>query len=539
MVGWSLSCLKSPQTAVNPPCVWTGNQRCETAVEFLCWEKFRLMCTIPTDPPGESALRQEWSLISALSKIYEGDALILMNRAGEVVFWSVGAQRIFGYSAEEMIGSAFSRIVPEELHCREDEILQELPAGKPRHYEGARLAKDGRRLHVSVTVTAVMDSDGSLTHLLRCERQGAAATQEEHAIARLAAIVESSDDAIVSKNLDGIVTSWNHAAQRLFGYSPEEMIGHSILRIVPSDLYSEEAEILRKIRAGMRIDHYETRRVTKNGELVEVSITISPLRDGQGNIVGSSKIARSISERRKMERHLLETEKLAAAGRMAANVAHQINNPLDTVMNLVYLARVNLSAGNKARPYLIHAESEVERISKLSRQALGHYRDRGEAAEVHLGPLLEDVLKVYQAKLLASHIAVDCTFSDQRPLMASSEELMQVFTNLVINAMEAMPLGGVLRIETREVGDEGVEVLLIDRGTGISEENLERIFEPFFTTKGSRGTGLGLWVARQLLAFCEGRISIESSTKGVAAGTTVTVFFPYRRQVTDSGQRAD
>jgi PAS domain S-box-containing protein len=489
------------------------------------------MCTIPADPPGENVPELEWNLFSALSRLYGEDALILTDQEGAVVSWSEGARRIFGYSAEEMIGTAFYRVVPEELHSHERGILRELAPGKPRRYEGARLKKDGGRLQVSSAVSAIVDSDGLRIRVLRCEREAVAAKEEEHALSRLAAIVESSNDAIVSKNLDGIVTSWNQAAFHLFGYRPEEMIGEPILKIIPPNLHSEEAEILRKIRTGERIEHYETKRVRKDGELVDVSLTISPVRDRHGKIVGSSKIARNLSEQRKMERHLLETEQFAAAGRMVANVAHQINNPLETVMNLVYLARVNLPASNRARPYLIHAESELERISRLTRQALGHFRDRDDTAEIHVGALLEEVLRVHQSKLLATGIAVDCTFSDQRPLVASGEELMQVFSNLVTNAIEAMPSGGVLTIETRELGDDGVEVLLIDRGVGISRENLGRIFEPFFTTKGSRGSGLGLWVARQLLESHRGRISVESTAAGLETGTRVAVYLPFQGKI--------
>lgn len=214
---------------------------------------------------------------------------------------------------------------------------------------------------------------------------------------------------------------------------------------------------------------------------------------------------------------------------MAANIAHEINNPLDSVTNLIYLARIGLSAGSKARQYLITAENELERVSHLARQALGYYRDPGTAVEIHLGALLEEVLRVQQSKLLAANVAVDCTFTDQRPLIASSDELMQIFSNLITNAVEAMPGGGVLTIKTREVGDDGIEVLVRDRGTGISSENLARVFEPFFTTKGSRGTGIGLWVAQQLLQERGGSISIESKTEGADKGTTVTVFLPFKK----------
>ena len=156
---------------------------------------------------------------------------------------------------------------------------------------------------------------------------------------QLAAIVESSDDAIVSKDLNGIVTSWNRRAEQMFGFSAEEMIGQSILKIIPDDLQFTEQEILATISRGERIEHFETIRRTKSRELLEVSLTISPMRDESGIIVGASKIARDITQRKKTERALRTTERLASVGRLAATVAHEINNPLAAITNLVYLAR--------------------------------------------------------------------------------------------------------------------------------------------------------------------------------------------------------
>ena len=158
---------------------------------------------------------------------------------------------------------------------------------------------------------------------------------EGHARFHLAAIIESADDAIISKSLNGIVSSWNGAASRIFGYTSEEMIGRPILRLIPEPLHYEEEAILRKLRAGERIDHYETTRIRKNGELIEVSVTISPIRDAAGHVIGASKIVRDISDRKRMEQVLIQAEKLAVTGRMAAAVAHEINNPLESLMNLI------------------------------------------------------------------------------------------------------------------------------------------------------------------------------------------------------------
>src|SRR6478735_6656994 len=158
-------------------------------------------------------------------------------------------------------------------------------------------------------------------------------------LGQLAAIVESSDDVILSKNLNGIITSWNAAATRVFGYSPEEMIGSSILKLIPEDLHSDEKIIIENIRAGRRVEHFETVRRTKSGQLLDVSITVSPIKDWHGRVIGASKILRDVSARKRLEHALLQAEKIAATGRMAATIAHEINNPLEAVMNLLYLIR--------------------------------------------------------------------------------------------------------------------------------------------------------------------------------------------------------
>ncbi len=229
-----------------------------------------------------------------------------------------------------------------------------------------------------------------------------------------------------------------------------------------------------------------------------------------------------------MERLLIQSEKLAATGRMAATIAHEINNPLDSVMNLLYLARMSVANNSKALPYLLTAEKELERVSHIARQTLGYYRDPGAPSEVRLDQLLEEVLAVYHSRLMAANIAVDCAFAHHRTIITSKDELMQIISNLITNSIDAMPDGGVLTIQTREVGEHGVEIVVRDKGVGIPPENLERAFEPFFSTKHNVGTGIGLWVARQLLEKRGGSISLESKTEFPANGTTVTVFIPFQ-----------
>ena len=391
-----------------------------------------------------------------------------------------------------------------------------------------RLFRDGRgggSNRLSVTAR------GRKLRGVRMEHQNSLRPPVDEALSRLAAIVESSDDAIVGKNLDGIITSWNQAATHLFGYEPEEIIGRSILTIIPKDLHPEEAQILRKIRAGEKIDHYETRRIRKDGQSVEVSLTISPIRDRNGKIIGSSKIARDISERKKIERRLIQSEKFAATGRMAALIAHEVNNPLDSVLNLVYLARTSVSSKSRALPFLLSAEKELERVSQIARQTLGYYRNPGASIEIRLEEVFDEILTAFNARLISKKISVDCEYRHRDPFYSTRDDLMQVFVNLISNSVEAMPHGGLIKIIVSQRAQDGIEISMHDTGSGIAPEDLRRVFEPFFTTKGQLGTGIGLWVARELVEKHGGSVSITSETEAPRNGTTVAVFFPFKHRI--------
>jgi PAS domain S-box-containing protein len=346
----------------------------------------------------------------------------------------------------------------------------------------------------------------------------------------LAAIIDSSEDAIISKDLTGIITSWNKAAHRMYGYTAEEVVGRSILVLIPDELHLEEDEILRKLRAGERLEHFETTRIAKSGLRLEVSLTISPIRDSTGRVIGSSKIARDISARKQMERSLIQSEKLAAAGRMAATVAHEINNPLEAVLNLIFLARATCDRESEAYGYLETAEQELDRVSHIAKQTLGFYRDTGTPTNVAIDELLKNVLAVYRSKLTSKGIAVHQLLEARRPVRASRGELLQVFSNIIANSVDALEPGGSLHVETREMeyaGTAGVQILIRDEGCGIEAEHLARIFEPFFTTKERHGTGIGLWVAKQLVEKHGGRIQITSSTEAGNSGTSVFIFIPF------------
>jgi signal transduction histidine kinase len=251
-------------------------------------------------------------------------------------------------------------------------------------------------------------------------------------------------------------------------------------------------------------------------------------------VIGASKIARDISERKRIEQLLIESEKLAATGRMAAAIAHEINNPLESLINLIYLARQHSAIEGKAHRYLLTAEEELERVSHIARQTLGYYRDTGVPTSLYLHDLVDNVLTVYHSRLIAAGISMESRFDDLQKIVVSKGEMVQVFSNIIANAIDAMRHGGSLHISIRIVmgsPDGGIQTVIRDSGTGIRPEHIERIFEPFFTTKGDLGTGIGLWVAKRLIEGRGGRISIASSTEKENSGTSVTIFIPWTSPV--------
>lgn len=344
---------------------------------------------------------------------------------------------------------------------------------------------------------------------------------------QLAAIIDSSDDAIVSKDLNGIVTSWNAAAVRLFGYAPEEILGRSILMIIPPDLHGEEPEILRKVRSGKRIEHYETRRQRKDGQMVHISLTISPIRDADGRIVGVSKIARDITDRRRTEAALIQSERLAAIGRMAATIAHEVNNPLEAILNLAYLLVRHHSLDEEAKGYAQLLLEEVVRVGGITRQTLSFYRDSSREEGIMMADVTNSVLQLHGPVIDQKSISVEIGNRDPGCVWGRGGEFRQVFTNLVTNSLDALRPGGKLQVRvSRTGGGKMVCVTIADNGTGVPEAIREKIFEPFFSTKEYSGTGLGLWVSHSIVRKYGGSIRMRTSTEPGKSGTVFRVCLP-------------
>jgi PAS domain S-box-containing protein len=360
--------------------------------------------------------------------------------------------------------------------------------------------------------------------------------------ARLAAIVESSSDAIVGKDLNGIVTTWNAAAERMFGYSAAEMVGKSITQIIPPEHIGDEDLILSTIRAGRRIEHFETERVTKDGRRLEVSLSISPIKDDVGTIVGAAKIARNISAQKALQREhdrLLAAETRArelaeAASRskdsFLAMISHELRTPLSPIMSWARMLRTG--GLDKARSE--RALEAIERNARAQAQLIDDLLDvsRIVAGKMRLEIRPMDLIEVIQSALDVVRPAADAKDIQIQPLLDTEtvvsgdpDRLRQVVWNLLSNAVKFTPKGGRVQIVLERV-DSRVEIAVIDSGQGIAPAFVPHLFELFQqgeegSSRTHGGLGLGLSIVRHIVELHGGTVSAESAGQGQGARFTV------------------
>jgi PAS domain S-box-containing protein len=444
---------------------------------------------------------------------------------------------MLGYERGEYIGRHIA-----EFHVDRpviDDILTKLLAGVVIHSYPARLrCKNGEIKDVLIDSSAYQ-ADGRFMHTRCFTRDVTQEKQAQEAMARLAAIVSSSGDAIVSKTLDGIITSWNSAAERIFGYSASEMIGQSVFKLIPEELHDSERFVLEQLRRGEAVEFFEAERVRKDGRRIWISLSVSPVRDTSGVIIGAASIKRDVTERKLIAEHLRETQRLQAVGQLAGGIAHEANNQMSVVLGgaQFLLRRQDLPPG--ARQDVDFIRQAAHRTAAITQQLLAFSRRQVlQLEDVHLNRIVESMELVLRRSLRENHrLVVQLGLRDGR-VRADPRQLEQVLLNLTLNARDAMPDGGRLTIETCEVtltaertGDNARQppgryatLVVADTGHGMDPATLQRAFEPFFTTKDvGQGTGLGLSVVHGIVNQMGGHISVESDPNN---GATFRVYFP-------------
>ena len=278
---------------------------------------------------------------------------------------------------------------------------------------------------------------------------------------------------------------------------------------------------------------------TKSGQLLDVSITVSAINDEHGRVIGASKILRDISARRRLERSLLQAEKIAATGPMAATIAHEINNPLEAVMNLMYFLGPMI-VDPVGVSYFQSVETELGRVSHIAKQTLGYYREHAAASSVSLAEIVLQAITIFEPRCTANGIEIKKAINSSRKTVLRRGEMMQVVSNLIMNSIYAMQAGGVLSISVEDAAESpyGIVLTVHDDGVGIAEADLPSVFEAFFTTRSTVGTGIGLFVAKQFVEGHGGRIEIESKRNGDDHGPTVRVLLPISTTYDSSGEGA-
>jgi len=348
---------------------------------------------------------------------------------------------------------------------------------------------------------------------------------------RLAAIVEYSDDAIVSKNLDGIVQTWNKAAERLFGYKADEVIGRSITIIIPTERLSEEDLVLGRIRAGQTVEHYETVRRTKDGRMIDVSLTVSPIRLPNGTVIGASKIARDITEQKQLRRAADEASR--AKDHFLATLSHELRTPLNAVLGYIDMLRNNILPENQRDKAIEVVARNAELLTRLVNDVLDTSRIitgklRIELQECDLSALVVEVVESVRATAAAKRIQLLTEIAPNQRVHGDPDRLRQTLWNLLSNAVKFTPAGG--RIDVGVSADGGnVRVAVKDTGVGLAPESLPYIFHRFWQVQSSDsrahgGLGLGLALSRHIVELHGGTISAESP--GVGKGSTFEFRLP-------------
>jgi PAS domain S-box-containing protein len=347
---------------------------------------------------------------------------------------------------------------------------------------------------------------------------------------QLAEVIHRSSDAIITMLPDGDVRNWNNGATELFGYTSADAHGRSAVNLL---FTGEHRSIFESAVAGLQKGEEfsgESVGCRKDGTEIEVSIKLTPHMEAPGTLVAFSAIVRDISIEKRAQHALLQSEKLASVGRLASSIAHEINNPLAAVTNLLYILETKAKEP-ELKALVQSAQDELARVSQIATHTLQFHRQSTKPTNLDLSRLFEAVLALYRARLRNSSIQARVERCDAKTLFCHEGELRQIVLNIVGNAVDAMKFGGQLILRCTEgsdwrKGQAGVRITIADSGTGMSAATVSKMFEPFFSTKGIGGTGLGLWVTKDLVEKNGGTILVRSSASARHHGTVFSLFFP-------------
>ena len=473
------------------------------------------------------------------------DGIVVIDERGIVQVYNEGCRRLFQYDPAEVVGRNVKLLMPEPYRDEHDGYIGRYRAtgeariiGIGREVRGAR--KDGTTFPMYLSVGAGKHAGKRIFVGIIHDLSSIHAQQMAHEDQTrfLASIVKSSNDAILSKTLDGIIISWNHAAEDMFGYSQGEVLGKHISILFPPDRLAEENVIIAKIRAGEKVEHFETTRRRKDGTDFDISLTISPIFDASGRIVGASKTARDITERKAAEARLRSVQgelshvaRLTEMGQLSAALAHELNQPLTAVLNYMnvtkrLLAMADPAALGKAVDAVTKAGQQALRAGQIIRRLRDFVEKRESKRTIEdVNRVVEDAIALGMVGHAALNIKVHRKLArNLAPLLIDKVQIQQVLVNLMRNAAEAMAETPrrELTISTEAIEDMAVEISVCDTGPGIPDDVAQRLFQPFVTTK-SGGMGIGLAISQSIVEAHGGQLAMRPNDGG---GTIFTFRLP-------------
>jgi two-component system, sporulation sensor kinase A len=458
------------------------------------------------------------------------DAIITTDAQGLLNSFNQPAQDLFGYLPSEVIGRPFENLLKggkaEAQRIRESLIKRDIVqmfeveiVAKNRHFVPVHLSSSRLKNVAGDTVGFI-----AICHDLSPIRSLETAIEQRDRF--FASILKNSADAIMTMDPEERVTSWNKGAEAIFGYTEEEMLGESLEILIPEDLRQEKE--LEKISHIARMEgylrSYQTRRVTKDGQTIDVIFTRTAIRDNLDNLVGYSSVLKDVTEQRLIERHLAQMEKLSAIGELSAGLAHEIKNPLAGIKGAIEIIRDGLAEENPHRSILAEVLAEVSRIDRIVMSLLSYAKPKKpDFVRVDITRLLRDVVSFLENLADGKGIRFRLHFPPDLPwLTADENDFKQLFMNLILNSIEALQDGGEVVVSAELLPDAKLRMVISDNGPGIAPEYLERVFRPFFTTK-AQGTGLGLATCKRIVSDYGGEIHAVSNP---GAGTSFLIELP-------------
>ena len=481
------------------------------------------MSIIARDISVQKLLNEKQAVLSAIVNSSD-DAIISKTLDGTIISWNPAAEKMFGYSESEAIGNNISIIIPPERLQEEQTILENVRKGlKIDHFRTVRIAKNKRKIKISLTVSPIKDQEENIIGASKIARDISDQKLAEEKQATLAAIVSSSDDAIISKTLFGIITSWNQAATKMFGYTEAEVIGRHISIIIPPDRMDEETMIIENIRSGKKIKHFETVRVAKDGRELNISLTVSPIRNKAGKIIGASKIARDITEKMQIEKQrILYTEKLKQLNKykdeFMTMASHELKTPLTIIKANLDIMELKMQQDENLL-FVENTLKQVEKLNKLISDLLDISKIQAGKLELKLADfdmigLLKEMIHNMQPTTEIKILLKNA--DDTLPAYGDRDRIGLVIINLLGNAVKYSPNSKEIKVNAFR-SEDAIIVGIEDKGIGIPPDDLTNIFTRFYRVSGITstftGSGIGLYIASQIISRHGGKIWAVSQLK--------------------------